>query len=185
MDGREMKDFSSKPFGCFYKTFLKTPHYSSHIKKKASKVLLERFLQRFGQWLGVTCLTCLCYTFTLRRSKYGPCWVFSIFWDPSVVMPRTVWVVLQVNSWKMLPWLGPAVSAWEHQMPGTDFLCWIWWPRDLQVFPLNLGWQMNRLEETWPTCVNMRSQGLVLGGFSCCRWNSGLQEDDVLMTWEV
>lgn len=72
-------------------------------------------------------------------------------------MPRTVWVVLQVNSWKMLHWLGPAVSAWEHQVPGTDFLSWIWWPRDLQVFPLNLGWQMNRLEETWPTCVNMRT----------------------------
>lgn len=69
-----------------------------------------------------------------------------------MVMLRRVLVVFQVNSWKMLHWLGPAASPWEHRVPGTDFLSWIWWERDLQFVPLNLGW----LEETWPTCVNLR-----------------------------
>lgn len=72
-------------------------------------------------------------------------------------MLRRVLVVLQVNSWKMLHWLGPAVSAWEDQVPGTDFLFWIWWERDLQVFSLHLGWQKNKQEETWPTCANLRT----------------------------
>lgn len=74
-----------------------------------------------------------------------------------MVMLRRVLVVLQVNSLKMLHWLGPAVSAWEDQVPGTDFLSWIRWDRDLQVFPIHLGWQKNKLEETWPTCVNLRT----------------------------
>lgn len=42
-----------------------------------------------------------------------------------MAMLRRVLVVLQVSSWKMLHWLGPAVSAWEHQVPETDFLSWI------------------------------------------------------------
>lgn len=48
-------------------------HYSSHIKKKTSKVLPEKFLQRFEQWLCVAGLTCLYYAFTFRKSKLGPC----------------------------------------------------------------------------------------------------------------
>lgn len=39
---------------------------------------------------------------------------------------QRVLVVLQVNSLKMLHWFGPAGGAWEDQVPGTDFLSWIW-----------------------------------------------------------
>lgn len=160
MDGREMENFSSKHFGCLKKKIhSKPPHFSFHIKKKACwKVLLERFVQRFKQWLGVACIPCLYYTFTLRKSQFGPCWALSIFSDHGVVMlRRRILVFLQVSSWKMLHWLGPAVRAWEHQVHGTDLLSWIWWKIVLQFFPLNLGWQMNGLEETWPTCVNLRT----------------------------
>jgi len=53
-------------------------------------------------------------------------------------MLRRVSVVLQVNSLKTLHQLGPAVSMLEDLVPGTDFLSWIWWERDFQVFSLHL-----------------------------------------------
>lgn len=34
---------------------------------------------------------------------------------------RRVLVILQANSWKMLHWLDPAVSTWEHQVLGLNF----------------------------------------------------------------
>lgn len=70
-----------------------------------------------------------------------------------MVMLKKVLEVWQMNSLKMLHWLSPAVGAWEDQVPGTDFLSWIWWDRVLQIFHLHLGWQKSKVEETWPTCV--------------------------------
>lgn len=70
MDGREVGNFSPNPLAGFKKLDSKKPHYSSHIKKKASKALLERFLVRFECWL---CVACLYYAFAIGKSKFGPC----------------------------------------------------------------------------------------------------------------
>lgn len=45
---------------------------------------------------------------------------------------------------------GPCCQCMGTPSAGTDFLSWIWWERDLQLFPLNLGWQMNRLRRLGP-----------------------------------
>jgi len=62
MDDREVGNFSPNPLAGFKK--LKKPHYSSHVKEKASKALLEGFLQRFEHWL---CAASLYYAFTTGK----------------------------------------------------------------------------------------------------------------------